>query len=178
MAPKARAADGGCGSVMAPPRLARPSAVGIAGEAAGSLVWATAMAAVLFLDLGRINGRIDGHLGVLLVIYAAGGAIAFPVSALLTRRAAGTRHPLARLLAAFVILGLVTIAATALVYLLRDLVLIVHPGDVVRPHVLFDRTLDLAFTLAEFCVLGIRLYFPYGLAALLPGAAWLAWRGR
>ncbi|MGN6551189.1 MAG: hypothetical protein ACTHJ3_15025 [Pararhizobium sp.] len=161
---------------MASPRLA--CAGRIAEEAAGSLVWAAAMAAVVFLDLGRINGRIEGHLGILLVIYAAGGAIALPVASLLMRAAAGTRHPLARLLAAFVVLALVTIAATALVYLLRDFVRIVHPRDVVRPHVLFDRALDLAFTLAEFCVLGIRLYFPYGLAALLAGAAWLARRSR
>lgn len=147
-------------------------------ESIASLVWAAAMAAVVFLDLGRINGRIDGHLATLLTIYAAGGALAFPAAAVLTRGTVGSRGGAVRFLAACVILGLVTIAATALVYLLRDVALIVHPGDIARPRVIVHRLLDFAFTLAEFCVLGLRLYFPYGLAALLPGAAWLAWRAR
>lgn len=138
-----------------------------------------ALSAFGFLAL---HGRIDGHLSAILLLYAAGGTLAFPFAVLIADAVIdwrGARRPETHFAALFLCLTLATIAATAFLFAMQY-------------RLFFERwhgapwsygwTLRFIFTSAsavyQFIAMGVRLYLPLGLPMLIGMSLWLATRPR
>lgn len=148
-----------------------------AGTLAGTLFWGAAMGGSAYLDVAH---RAD-HAGILAIalLFAAGGALAFPVAFFLTRLAARPFGAAGRLAACFILLGLGTAGATALVFAAQYRIHYAASHADAFSHVW---ALQLFFTLLaalyQFAVVGLRLYVPYGLLALAAFSLWFALRPR
>lgn len=141
----------------------------------GSVAWGLLMAACAFLSLA-MQGRAETfHLDKILLIFFAGGLLAWivvlPVARLLTRR----RSAETRFAAHFALLSLGTIAATAFLFAMDYRLFYAqwhHPfGTRIWAY-------QFVFTAAgavyQFLVMGLRLYLPVGLPILAGASLWLA----
>lgn len=145
----------------------------------GSPAWGAAMALSMFAALGRANGWIDGHIPGLLAIYFIGAALAFSPAIFVARLLSDGRHAEPRFAAVFVCLSIATISFTALAYALQHLRYDIGWADLASgPLGLLFLALSFVGAGAEFAALGIRLYVPEGLAALVVASLWLARRRR
>lgn len=174
------------GAVARPLPIRRPIAArmatalpSVAEALFGGVVWGTAMSASAYVGLGRVNGRIDGHLPGILVLFFIGGALALPLAAFAIRLVAMRKHVAVRLAAALTLLPIATIGMTALLFALDNARFYVGWTDLISgPFGLFEILITVAVSLAAFVVLGVRLFFPFGLLALIVGSAWLVRRVR
>jgi hypothetical protein len=147
-------------------------------ELALAPLWGVLMA-LSALGYLLLHGRVaTGHTGMTLAIFAAGGLLAFPVSAFLSAVLSTGRNADVRFASAFLCLTLFTIAITAILFALQ------YRLFFSRWHAPFATRIwfyQFAFTgaaaLYQFIVMGIRLYMPFGLPALLAMSFWLARRG-
>lgn len=138
----------------------------------GALLWGLAMAASAFLNLYYWETPDSARFVVLL--YALGGALAFPVGLTFAALVSRGRHWETALAAAFVCLLGATLAFTGGLFALQ------YRSYYAEWHApAFTRTWasEFVFTilaaLYQFVVLGIRLYFPFGFAYLPPPASGL-----
>lgn len=146
---------------------------------AGMLMWGLAMAASAFTSLFSMSWGTAGHIRFVVLLYAAGGALAFPVAWTLARLLSQKARREGAFAAAFVCLGVATIGLTAALYALQ------YRRYYAEWHAepfTVTWTYQFVFTglvaLYQFAVLGIRLYFPYGFVALIAAALWFARRSR
>ncbi|RJT37619.1 hypothetical protein D3227_17715 [Mesorhizobium waimense] len=113
------------------------------------------------------------------LLYAAGGALAFPVGLFLARLVSQGRHWEVALAAAFVCLLAATLAFTGGLFALQYRS---YYAEWHAPAFTITWAFELVFTgltaLYQFVVLGIRLYFPLGFAALAVASVWFARRRR
>lgn len=146
---------------------------------AGGLSWGVAMAASTCLGIGRVNGGINGHLVAIVLLFLAGGALAFPLAQFAARLSVSASGLAVRLVVAIIILAIATIATTAMLFALDNARFYVGWTDLLSgPFGLFEILITILVSLAGFAVLGVRLLIPYGLLALLAGGLWLAFRIR
>ena len=146
---------------------------------AGMLMWGLAMGASAFASLFALKWETAGHIRFVVLLYAAGGALAFPVAWTLARLLSRQARRESAFAAAFVSLGVITIGLTAALYALqyRRYYAEWHaePFTVTWTYQFVFTGLVAAY---QFAVLGIRLYFPYGFVALIAAALWFARRSR
>ncbi|MER8368965.1 hypothetical protein [Mesorhizobium sp. M0306] len=142
---------------------------------AGALLWATAMGASALLNLLQYDWETPAKIRFVSLLYAAGGALAFPIGLFLARLVSLGRHWEIALAAAFVCLLAATIACTGGLFGLQ------YRSYYVQWHApvftitwVFQFVFTMLTALYQFVVLGIRLYFPLGFIALAVASVWFA----
>lgn len=145
----------------------------------GGVLWAAMMATSAAFNVWRDGWQTGDKILELAVVFAIGALIAFPIGLLLARLVSQNGRAEARFAAAFIALALATIGITAGLYALQ------YRFYYARWHAdVFTVTwaLQFAFTtlgaFAQFAVSGVRMYFPFGFAALFLAALWFARRPR
>ncbi|WP_245435908.1 hypothetical protein [Mesorhizobium tamadayense] len=140
---------------------------------AGALLWGLAMAASAFLNL--YYWEMPGRIRFVVLLYALGGGLAFPVGLTLARLVSRGRHWETTLAAAFVCLLGATLAFTGGLFALQYRS---YYAEWHAPALTLTWAFEFVFTiltaLYQFVVLGIRLYFPLGFAALAVTSIWFA----
>jgi len=146
---------------------------------AGMLAWCAAMGAsalgVLLLDDWETPQKIR----TVAALFALGGAVAFPFGLILARFLAFRKQREVAFAVGFLSLALVTACATGGLFALqyREYYAEWHADPFTRIWFLqFAHTIGGA--LYQFAVLGLRLFFPIGFAALLLASFWFARRAR
>lgn len=143
----------------------------------GAVLWGLAMAASAFLNL--YHWETPGRIRFIVLLYALGGALAFPVGLTLARLASRGRHWETALAAAFICLLGATLAFTGGLFALQYRS---YYAEWHAPAFTLTWAFEFVFTiltaLYQFVVLGVRLYFPFGLAALVAASIWFARRRR
>ncbi|MER8381915.1 MULTISPECIES: hypothetical protein [unclassified Mesorhizobium] len=141
----------------------------------GALLWAMAMGASALLNLQLYDWETPAKVRFVSLLYAAGGALAFPVGLFLARLVSLGRNWEIALAAAFVCLLTVTIAFTGGLFGLqyRSYYVQWHAPALTITWV-FQFVFTMLTALYQFVVLGIRLYFPLGFIALAVASVWFA----
>ncbi|MER9977881.1 hypothetical protein [Mesorhizobium sp. M0085] len=142
---------------------------------AGALLWAAAMGASALLNLLQYDWETPAKVRFFSLLYAAGGALAFPVGLFLARLVSLGRHWEIALAAAFVCLLAATITFTGGLFGLqyRSYYVQWHAPALTITWV-FQFVFTMLTALYQFVVLGIRLYFPLGFVALAVASVWFA----
>jgi hypothetical protein len=140
-----------------------------------ALAWGALMALAVYASLQVTIAAKTSHLGALLLIYFAGGALAFPPAIAMAQRISRGKRAEARFSAAFLCLGGLTLMATAvLMALVYRLFLAPWHAETGFGPMLFDFLFGIASALYQFAVLGIRNLIPLGLVFLVIASLWLA----
>ncbi|MBZ9703721.1 MULTISPECIES: hypothetical protein [unclassified Mesorhizobium] len=145
----------------------------------GALLWAATMGASALLNLLLESWVTPDKIRTVTLLFAGGGALAFPVGLFAARLVSRGRSWEVAFAAAFVGLAAATIGLTAGLYALqyRSYYAAWH-----APTFTLTWGLQFVFTMAvalyQFVVLGIRLYFPIGFLALFAASLWFARRRR
>ncbi|MCV3209767.1 hypothetical protein OHD62_18155 [Mesorhizobium sp. YC-39] len=141
----------------------------------GALLWAMAMGASVLFNLLLGNWETPAKIRYVSLLYAAGGALAFPVGLFLARLISLGRHWEVAFAAAFICLLAATIALTGGLFALQYRSYYVQWH---APALTIAWSIQFVFTMAtalyQFIVLGIRLYFPLGFIALFAASIWFA----
>lgn len=139
----------------------------------GTSMWSFAMAASSFLNLH--DWETPGKVRFVVLLYALGGALAFPVGLTLAGLVSRGRHWETALAAAFVCLLGATLAFTGGLFALQYRS---YYAEWHAPAFTLTWAFEFVFTmltaLYQFVVLGVRLYFPLGFAALVAASVWFA----
>lgn len=139
----------------------------------GTSMWSFAMAASAFLNLH--DWETPGKVRFVVLLYALGGALAFPVGLTLAGLVSRGRHWETALAAAFVCLLGATLAFTGGLFALQYRS---YYAEWHAPAFTLTWAFEFVFTmltaLYQFVVLGVRLYFPLGFAALVAASVWFA----
>ncbi len=143
----------------------------------GMPLWGVLMALSAFVALVLREGEATFQLTKILILFFAGGMLSWPVSLFVGRFCALDRSIETRFAAYFLCFTLLTIAATAFLFAM-DYRLFYE-----RWHAPFGTKIwvyQFVVTSAgaayQFVVMGVRLYLPFGLAALAATSLWLAAR--
>nr|WP_027051643.1 hypothetical protein [Mesorhizobium erdmanii] len=145
----------------------------------GSLLWAVAMGASALVNLLLDNWVTPDKIRTVSLLFAGGGALAFPVGVFAARLVSLARGPEVAFASAMVCLAAATIGLTAGLYALQYRS---YYAEWHAPVFTLTWGFQLAFTMAvalyQFVVLGIRLYFPLGFIALAAVSLWFTqqWR--
>jgi hypothetical protein len=141
----------------------------------GAPLWALAMSASAGLNLWHQVWATRGSVVTLLMLFAAGGLIAFPIGLFVARflAAGGSRQQ--AFAAALVAFTLATLGATAAIYALdyRQYYSEWH-DSIFTLRWVFELVFTALAALYQFAVLGVRLYFPLGFLALFAVSLWFA----
>ncbi len=134
----------------------------------GALAWAVVMGASAALGLWLRAWETQDRIVAVVALFAAGGAIAFVPGLFLARLAAGQKPRGAAFAAVFLGLSIATIGFTAALYALvyRSYYAAWH-ADAFTITWAFQQVFTTLGALGQFAVLGLRLYFPLGFAALV-----------
>ncbi len=143
----------------------------------GTVLWALAMSANAVLVLVGRQWALFGHIEALAAVYAGGGALGWLVGIFFARLLSwGSSHE-RRVAAALLCLAVATAAATGGIFALQY-------GDYYStwhaPFLTVAWTFQFVFTTAsalyQFAVLGLRLFLPIGLVALITASLFVARR--
>lgn len=135
---------------------------------AGALFWGGLMGVIALLPLVRqLEWQFEPRALLLAAVFALGGTLAFPVAhcaqALISRKAG----PEKRFATAFLAFSIATLAITAVLYAMQyRLYYAQWHGAFLSPGWIIHFVFTTAGALYQFAVLGLRMYFPWGLAAL------------
>lgn len=139
----------------------------------GALLWGLAMAASAFVNL--YYWETPDRIRFVVLLYFIGGALAFPVGLTLARLVSRGRYWETALAAAFVCLLGATLAFTGGLFALQYRS---YYAEWHAPAFTLTWAFEFVFTmltaLYQFVVLGVRLYFPLGFAALVAASIWFA----
>lgn len=145
----------------------------------GSLLWAVAMGASALVNLVLDGWETPAKIRFVSLLYALGGALAFPVGLFLARLVSLDRRWDVAFAAAFICLLTATIAFTGGLFGLQYRS---YYGQWHAPALTITWAFQFVFTMVtalyQFVVLGIRLYFPLGFIALFAASIWFARRQR
>lgn len=152
-------------SALPPARIAFP----------GALLWAALMAGGVLASLLLAGWQTPAKIRFVALLFAAGGASAFPVGLFAARLVSPGRRPEAAFAAAFVCLLVATIGFTSGFYGLQYRLYYAewHAPAFTRLWA-NEYFYTFAASLYQFAVLGMRLYFPVGLIALFGAGLWFA----
>lgn len=141
----------------------------------GALLWAVTMGASALVNLLLDAWVTPAKIRTVALLFAGGGALAFPVGLFLARLVSLGRHWQVALAAGFVCLLAATLAFTGGLFALQYRS---YYAEWHAPAFSLTWTFQLVFTmltaLYQFVVLGIRLYFPLGFIALAAASIWFA----
>jgi len=141
----------------------------------GALLWGATMGTSALINLLLDDWETPAKIRFVSLLYAAGGVLAFPVGLFLARLVSRGRHWEVALAAAFVCLLATTLAFTGTLFALQYRS---YYAEWHAPAFTITWAFELVFTgltaLYQFVVLGIRLYFPLGFAALSVASVWFA----
>ena len=153
-------------------RAAVPSASEVA---AGTLLWGAAMGGSALANLLLAAWETPDRIRFVALLYGLGGVLAFPVGLTLARLVSRGRHWETALAAAFVSFLAATLAFTGGLFALQYRS---YYAEWHAPAFTLTWAFEFAFTmltaLYQFAVLGVRLYFPLGFAALVAASIWFA----
>jgi hypothetical protein len=141
----------------------------------GALLWAVAMGASALTGLWLDNWETPEKIRFVVLLYAMGAALAFPIGLFAARLISLDRQAEVAFAAAFICLLAATLAFTGGLFALQ------YRSYYAEWHAEAFTVLwafELVFTsltaLYQFVVLGIRLYFPLGFVALAIASVWFA----
>lgn len=137
----------------------------------GTLAWALLMGASAALGLWLRAWETQDRIVDVVTLFAAGAALAFVPGLALARLVAAKKPRGAVFAAVFLALSLATIGFTAAVYAIvyRSYYAAWH-ADAFTITWMFQQVFTTLGALGQFAVLGLRLYFPLGFAALVAAA--------
>jgi hypothetical protein len=161
--------------LVARARRALPS---LALSAIGGLLWASVMTASALLSIARLGWQTpDAYLAIGLLFFV-GAAASFPIG-LFAARFLGEGKPLeTRFAAAFGSFAAVTIALTGFLFAMQFRIYFSEWHEPLPSIVsIFQFVHTTGSAMYQFAVLGVRMYLPLGLPALLLAAVWHARRG-
>ncbi|MDZ5696457.1 hypothetical protein [Chelativorans sp. M5D2P16] len=142
----------------------------------GALFWSAAAGASALLGLSHWADL--ARAAAVSERFALGALIAFPAALFFARPAARGGGRIRRFFTFLLLLGSATLGATGFVFALQSVLDAAswhgHPVHLVGIWLFYTVLVGLY----EFAVIGVRLYFPYGLAALLAFSLWFALRPR
>ena len=145
----------------------------------GAALWGAAMGLSAFVNLLLYDWETPAKICFVTFLYAAGGALAFPVGVTIARLVSRGRHWETALAASFVSLLAVTLAFTGGLFALQYRS---YYAEWHAPAFTLTWAFEIVFTvltaLYQFVVLGVRLYFPVGFAALVGASVWFALQRR
>ena len=141
----------------------------------GALLWAMAMGASALTGLWLDNWETPEKIRFVVLLYAMGAAIAFPVGLFAARLISLGRPSEVAFAAAFVCLLAATLAFTGGLFALqyRSYYAEWH-AEAFTVRWAFELVFTSLTALYQFVVLGIRLYFPIGFIALACASLWFA----
>jgi hypothetical protein len=141
----------------------------------GALLWAMAMGASALTGLWLDNWETPEKIRFVVLLYAMGAAIAFPVGLFAARLISLGRPSEVAFAAAFVCLLVATLAFTSGLFALqyRSYYAEWH-AEAFTVRWAFELVFTSLTALYQFVVLGIRLYFPIGFIALACASLWFA----
>ncbi len=145
----------------------------------GTLIWSATMAASAALSL-LMTGRIaSAQSQTVVVIFVLGGLLAYPVALYVTRFVTLGAGAERRYAAAFLFLGAATMLATAFFFAMHyRLYYAQWHSDFPSVEWVFHLLFTGANAVYQFSVLGTRLFFPLGFAALFVGSYVVARQAR
>lgn len=146
---------------------------------AGALVWAGAMAGSAAVWLALSDRLGSARVTAILATFALGGALAFPPALALTRLIARNRGGEQRFATAFAVFGLASVLGVAFVFFMHYRLYYARWHEPF-PSVVwaFQFVFTGAAAVYQFAVLGLRMFFPVGLVALLLVSLWQARQAR
>ncbi|MBN7776993.1 hypothetical protein JYP49_06980 [Nitratireductor aquimarinus] len=133
----------------------------------GALLWGALMGLNAFAFFWQSEWQTAPRVTALTVIFALGGVLAFPLGHTLQALIARHGRPEQRFAAAFLAFALCTLCITAALYALEYRAYYAQwHGPILSLRWAFEFVFTIAGALYQFAVLGLRIYFPWGLAAL------------
>jgi hypothetical protein len=137
-------------------------------------LWGAMMAASAWTALWLHGRSAMGQWSMILALFFAGGLLAFPVSVFLSRLLSSGRRAETRFAGTLLCLTLLTIGATAVLFALQYRLFYARWHAPFGTRIwLYQFTFTSAGALYQFIVMGVRLYLPVGVAALLAMSVWL-----
>jgi hypothetical protein len=145
----------------------------------GSACWALAMAASAMLGLLALGWQTPQKYLEVATLYGIGAALGFPAGLVAARFIASGRPGQSAFASAFLGLSFATFGFTALAFALhyRQYYATWH-GEALSLRWVFEFLFTSLGAFAQFAVLGSRLFFPVGFAALFVAALWVGRRTR
>jgi hypothetical protein len=153
----------------------RRSLPSLAMAVTGAGCWAAIMATSAFTNLWARGWQTPGSFAAVVLLFALGAAIAFPVGLTAARFVSLGRSAETAFAAAFLALSLATVGVTAVLFALqyRQYYAAWH-ADFLTITWGFQLVFTTATALVQFAVLGTRLFFPLGFVALFLASLWFA----
>lgn len=146
---------------------------------AGAVLWGAVMGASAYANLLVGAWETPAKLHALAMLFAAGGALAFPLGLFLAGFLSEGRRAETRFAAAFISFAAATIAVTALLYALQyRLYYSAWHAETFSITWVLQQIFTTLAALYQFAVLGVRLFFPLGFLALSAASLWFARRPR
>ncbi|WP_367714908.1 hypothetical protein AB2N04_13235 [Nitratireductor sp. GISD-1A_MAKvit] len=135
---------------------------------AGAALWGGVMGANAVILLSRqLEWQAEPRALLLGALFALGGALAFPAGHFMQALVARNARAETRFSAAFLAFAIATLAITAALYAMQyRLYYAQWHGAFLSPSWIIHFVFTTAGALYQFAVLGLRIYFPWGLAAL------------
>lgn len=141
----------------------------------GSACWALLMAASAVMEVWRDGWETEAKFATIALLFGGGAALAFPVGLTFARFVSSGKSAERSFAAHFLGLSLATIGFTALIFAFD------YRGYYATWHEeaftitwMFQLVFTTAGALIQFAVLGVRLFFPLGFAALFLASLWYA----
>lgn len=156
---------------MTPSPPLRPSPGALLG---GALLWGAVTGASALSNLVLAEWATPAQVREIALLFLAGGALAFPAALRVARRIARGRGREAAFCALFVCLLSFTVAVTASLNALAYWLLAERHAPALSGLWLAELLFTVAAALYQFAVIGVRLYFPLGFAALFLAGLWFA----
>jgi hypothetical protein len=141
----------------------------------GGLGWGLAMAGSAAIALQWRIAGLSGHWPMLMGLFVMGGAMAWPMALFSMRLIAAGRSLEVRVAAAFLTLSAGTVGITSALFavLYRNFYAQWH-GEPFTALWLLQLAFTSVTAIYQFAVIGLGLYFPFGLAALIAASWWQA----
>ncbi len=137
-----------------------------------SCAWALTMMASAIINLFLLDRVVETKSELLVAFFGIGALIAFPMVTWVLKRAPKHWQTGQRFALAFIALSLMTIGVTAMIFALHFRAYFAEwHDDHLSVRLAFETVFTLLSAVYQFLVLGLRLYIPLGLVALL-GASW------
>jgi hypothetical protein len=171
--------SGAATAVAALARRSRCALPPLGHAVAGTLSWTVAMAASAALGLALDHWATPTKIRVVVLLFAAGAALAFAPGLFAARLLSLGRGGEVAFAAGFVCLLTSTIGFTGTLFGLQYRLYYADWHESVSTHLgLLEFVSTIAAGAVQFLVLGVRLYFPFGFIALLAFSLWFARQAR
>jgi hypothetical protein len=143
----------------------------------GAPVWGVLMAVSAFVALASRDGESTFQITKILLLFFLGGLLAWPFALFAGRFCALGRSVETRFAAYFLCFTVLTIAATTFLFAMDYRLFFQQWHAPFGTRIwMYQFIYTSAAASYQFVVMGVRLYLPFGLAALVAASLWLAGR--